>query len=177
MNNTKVISGISEEQIWDQIEVQLQSDPDLLQYQAEIHHSDKIIYLDVDIDLGGGFEGGFELTTISSPSINEDVFRFALHHEEFVDEVGKFFGMQDQEIGYPEFDQKVVVKSNDLEKVKSIFSDVTVRTVIQSIDVFRLYIEEDGDKRNLVLQIEEAITDHVRLREIYSAFYKILKLI
>ncbi|MBC7388284.1 MAG: hypothetical protein H7329_03660 [Opitutaceae bacterium] len=175
MDTKKVISGQTETEIWDQIEADLLSDPSLLQYQAEINQSGTTIYLDIDVDLGGGFEGGFELTSFTAPLLKDTAFRFALHHEEFLDEVGKFFGMEDLITGYREFDSKVVVKTNDLSKIIQLFDDVELRTVIQSLDVFRFYIVSESNKLKLVLEIEEAITDHLRLKEIYKVFHTVLK--
>ena len=174
METKKVISGDTEKEIWDQIEADLLSDPSLLQYQAEISQSGTTILLDIDVDLGGGFEGGFELTSFTAPLLVDTSFRFALHHEEFLDEVGKFFGMEDLITGYPEFDSKVVVKTNDLSRIIQLFDDVESRTIIQTLDAFRFYVESESNKLKLVLEIEETITDHLRLKEIYRAFYRIL---
>jgi len=174
MEHTKVILGNNEHEIWAQIEADIQSDPSVLQYQAEIQHLDKIILLDIDVDLGGGFEGGFELTTFTTPLSKHPGFRFALHHEDFLDEVGKFFGMQDLITGYEEFDKNVVVKTDDLERFKEIFSDPFIRLTLQNLSVFRFYIENDNSTQNLVLEIEEAITEPGLLRSLYSMFYRVL---
>ncbi len=174
MDSKKIISGNTETEIWDQIENDLRSDPSLLQYQAEINQSGNTIYLDIDVDLGGGFEGGYELTSFVAPLVLNTNFRFALHHEEFLDEIGKFFWMEDLITGFPEFDTKVVVKTNNINKLQEIFLEADLRSAIQSLDVFRFYIEEENNKLKLVLEIEEAITDHIRLKAIYKAFHTVL---
>ncbi len=109
-------------------------------------------------------------------------FRFAIHHEGFIDEVGKFFGMQDLVIGYPEFDKKVIIKANDETKVRPLFSDTSVREVFQSLDDFSFGVimhHFDGKEKSpcLELYINSAVTDTGLLQRIYRAFFKVLSLI
>jgi hypothetical protein len=132
----KIISG-NEDEIWQQITSDFR-EGDLLEYRAIIQQQNTRVLLDIDIDLGGGFEGGYESTMLRSPLKPNNNFRFAIHEEGFIDEVGKFFGMQDVVIGYPEFDKKVLIKANDEAKVKPLFADTSVREVFQSLDDFTL---------------------------------------
>src|ERR1035437_2133762 len=87
----------------------------VLEYNPQILHNGRTILLSIDIDPGGGFESGFESTTLNCRLEHDPGFTFAIHHETFIDEVGKFFGMQDIATGYMEFDKKVVVKSDNAE--------------------------------------------------------------
>ena len=119
----KIISGKNEDEVWEKIKKELVANPDLLDYRVTIKQQKRKILLDIDIDLGGGFESGYSTTTLLALLQNEQDFRFAIHKEDFFDEVGKFFGMQDVEIGYPEFDKKLIIKTNDKAKVKAVFSD------------------------------------------------------
>jgi hypothetical protein len=100
MTAPKVITG-SEDEIWQQIAKDFNEESDLLEYQALIEYENKRIFLSIDIDLGGGFEGGYESTMLRSQLQSTGDFRFAIHEESFIDEVGKFFGMQDVLIGLP----------------------------------------------------------------------------
>lgn len=65
--------------------------------------------------------------------------------EHFIDAAGKFFGMQDKVIGYPEFDEKVIVKSNNEKQVKELFKDEQVRSTLASIDDFRFSLQRIDD--------------------------------
>lgn len=183
MQEQRHITGHNEDQVWAQLERDLTQTPDLLQYRAVIEQQNKTVLLDIDIDLGGGFEGGFATTILSARFPNPDGFRFALHEEDFFDDLGKFFGMQDVEIGYPEFDKRIIVKTNDEARVRTILTDQTTRQVIQSLRDFTFEIvlpeEEDLDANDSTLEliIEEGITDPVRLRQIYRVFFGTLELI
>ena len=84
---------------------------------------------------------------------------------------GKFFGMEDIEIGFGEFDDKLIIKTNDQLRIREIFSDDAVRAVFQSLTDFTFGITHHHssgtvhDKPFLELQIEVGITDPARLRE------------
>lgn len=118
MDNANIISGRTEDEVWQQINSWFLANPDPLEYTAIIEQEKRKVVLDIDIDLGGGFESGFETTTLSAELKTASNFRFAVHEQHFSDEIGKFFGMEDVEIGYNEFDKKLIVKTNDPIRVK-----------------------------------------------------------
>ena len=88
--------------------------------------------------------------------------------------------MEDIETGYPEFDKKVIVKTNDAAKIKSLFSEKDTRLPFENLTDFTFHItqhhiDETETKADfLELNIEEAITDIPTLKQIYTAFSTIL---
>src|ERR1700744_1084968 len=138
---TKMIAANSEETVWKRITADFHRDDFPLQYHVLIYHDVKKVQLDIDIDPGGGFESGFESTTLTAVVPHLQGFKFALHHEDFLGRVGKLFGMQDVKTGYPEFDKKLIIKTNDVAKVKAVFSDEAVRKVFQSKTAFTLHTD------------------------------------
>src|ERR1700761_2033591 len=90
METLKIIKGNTEQEVWSEIEKDLHLD-EVDHYQAVIRQGDKAIEFVVDIDLGGGFEGGSQYAMLKSPVSVSDDFKFAIHNEDFIDEVGKFF--------------------------------------------------------------------------------------
>lgn len=180
MNNENLIKGNSEDEIWQQITEEFNQNPDPLEFTAVIQHQGHRIILDIDIDLGGGFESGYETTTLTAPLATLTDFRFAIHEEHFTDEIGKFFGMQDVVLGYKEFDEKLVVRTNDETKVKEIFADESVRAVFQSLENFSFGIHTHHPAHStqkepfLELIIETGITDINKLQTIYRAFFSVL---
>lgn len=182
MQQERHISGHNEDEVWQQITKDLTQYPDLLQYRAVIEQQSKTIYLDIDIDLGGGFEGGYATTIFSAPFRNRNGFRFALHEEGFLDDLGKFFGMQDVEIGYPDFDDRLIIKTNDEARVRTIFTDEEARTALLALPDFTFEVvlpdtDPDLEDSTLELIIEEGITDPARLRQLYRVFFGTLNLI
>lgn len=173
------ITGRTEEEVWEQINAQFLLNPDPLDYTAVIEQENRKIVLDIDIDLGGGFESGYENTILSADLHTSPAFRFAIHHQNFTDEIGKFFGMEDVQIGFSEFDEQLIVKTNDKQRVREIFSDVEVRKVFETLTAFTFGIthHKAGNEKNapfLELQIERGITNPAKLREIYHAFFSVL---
>jgi hypothetical protein len=65
MQEPKIISGSTEQEIWPLIESDL-NDDDLYLYNAIIKQGSKEVLLVIDIDPGGGFEGGSESTQLSA---------------------------------------------------------------------------------------------------------------
>jgi hypothetical protein len=177
MDIDKTYTGATEDQIWQQIATDINDD--VLEYHAIIKQGELDIYLDIDIDLGGGFEGGYVTTSYRAALSNTD-FQFAIHEEHFTDEIGKFFNMQDVKIGYPDLDHHLIVKTNDSEKVKTLFTDEETRKTFTKLENFDLgislqSIEGSGNKEAfLELNIEDGITDIPTLRELYHAFYAVL---
>jgi len=183
MQEERHISGQNEDEVWKQLQADLTQNPDLMQYRATIHQQNKEITLDIDIDLGGGFEGGYATTIFSAPFRNRDGFRFALHEESFFDDLGKFFGMQDVQVGYPDFDQKVIVKTTDESRIRTILTNDALRAALLSLKdfTFEIVLPADGDtdtnESRLELIIEEGIIDPQRLRPLYNTFFSTLNLI
>ncbi|MFD1256535.1 hypothetical protein ACFQ3S_06975 [Mucilaginibacter terrae] len=180
MEEQKIIAGNTEQEIWTQVAADISAEEELFSYNVLIKHGGKQIELYIDIDLGGGFEGGSEITQLSAPlSVTRD-FKFAIHDEDFLDTIGKFFGLEDMKTGYPELDEHVVIKTNSPEKVRNLFSDGSVRNVFTTLNNFDFgihnhTIEETGiEQPFLEFNINEGITDADSLREIYHAFYKVL---
>jgi hypothetical protein len=177
MEVSKVYSGNTEDEIWQQLATDINEETS--QYYALLHQDTTEIYLEIDIDLGGGFEGGYATTSYSAPLINTD-FQFAIHEEHFIDEIGKFFGMQDIQLGYPDLDHHLVVKTNNEEKVKMLFADEHTRALFTDLNDFdfgiRMHTPDGSDTKQafLELNIEDGILDTIVLREIYHVFRNVL---
>jgi hypothetical protein len=176
METTKIIEGNTEQEIWSQIEKDLNID-EIEHYELLIKQGNKDIEFIVDIDLGGGFEGGSEYAMLRSAVFITDDFKFAIHDEGFIDEVGKFFGMQDVKTGYDDLDKHLVIKTNDENKAHKIFENATVRNIFTSLDSFHCGIHThngDGQQRFLELYVDENVDDLSVLKNLYGAFYNLL---
>jgi hypothetical protein len=174
MIQEKLITGQTTAEVWEQINADFASTEDLNDYHIVIEQAGKQITLDIDIDFGGGFEGGYEITALTAPLPNTS-YRFAIHPQDFLYEIGKLFGVQDVTLGYPEFDKDVIVKTNDEIRTKQLFADSSIREIFQSLSGYSLSITEDEDDKLLLeLNIQRGITDGEELLKIYTAYYEIL---
>lgn len=181
MQDARVISGTSLDEVWKQIDEDFSQYQEVYEYNAIIEQQGRSVTLDIDIDLGGGFEGGYALTRFMSSLKSFDDFRFSLHRQDLLDGIGKLFGMEDIKIGSPEFDKNIVIKSNHPDRIKDILSSIQIREVIQSLPNFEFHIghhhssHTEVESAFLELRIDEGITDTARLRLIYSAFILVLE--
>ncbi|MBW4889536.1 hypothetical protein KXQ82_07410 [Mucilaginibacter sp. HMF5004] len=179
MKKQHVITGNADDKAWQQIGDDLTKDQNLFEYDIIIDKNHHKVSLDIEVDMGGGFESGYS-TTIFSAQLNELDFKFAVHEEHFIDEIGKFFGIEDIVIGYTELDKHLIIKTNDADKMKYLFSNPKARAVFEKLENFHFGIVSKSIDNSslkvpyLELFIEEGITDPVRLKELYEAFYSIL---
>lgn len=177
MEDIKIVSADTEEQVWAGVAAALQEGQ--LDYDLLIKQGKNRIKLYIDINPGGGFEGGSALTQLSAALSRKNTFKFAMHDKSFIDEVGKFFGMQDVMIGYPSLDKHLIIKTDNKEKVRHIFADSDIRRVFSALKSFDCGIYLDTDEKDkqhayLELNIDEGIIKPTELRKIYHAFYKLL---
>jgi hypothetical protein len=174
MDTVKIIAGSTADEIWAQIANDFQG-ADILEYNAVIQQEGlPETLLEIEIDLGGGFEGGYEWTRFSGPVAVPADFRFALHHEGFLDKAGKLIGLEDKAIGYDDFDKEFIIKTNDEDKAKAAFADASVRSFFQALEDFNLHITHHEETAPMLeLEIERGVTDATELRTIYEAFIKV----
>jgi len=70
-------------------------------------------------------------TRMRAPFFNKDGLYFKIYREGIFSSIGKFFGMQDIQIGDPFFDKHFVIKGNNEEKIK-LFLSSKLKVLIQS---------------------------------------------
>lgn len=183
MEQEHIISGGTEDQVWAQVNADYITNKDLLDYHVVLDQEGRRVVLDIGIDLGGGFESGSAYTTFSSYLYSRDAFRFSIHKQGFIDEIGKFFGMQDAVLGYMEFDEKFVVKTNSELKTATLFADDQLRRILLayedlSFGIVDYALEENEEKAPfLELKIQAGITDPALLREIYTVFIRAVQIL
>jgi hypothetical protein len=175
MQEKKKFQGDDFSGIWTQVSSDMRLNENVLHYEVQLCLPESKTELVIDIDLGGGFQSGISTTSFRAHTSVSPDYRFALHDETFLDEIGKFFGMQDVVIGYPEFDDLLIIKTDNEEMTRQIFSNQQARITIQSLKNFSLYLDptEEGTA-NLHLMINEGITDTHLLQELHAAFVSIL---
>ncbi|MFC5269301.1 hypothetical protein [Adhaeribacter terreus] len=178
MENLRQFSGESENEIWQQIAADMHQQNEILEYSAQINQQDHQVYFDIDIDLGGGFEGGFETTTFMAP-VNNSELKFHLYPQNWLNEVGKILGLEDVELGYPEFDKTFIIKASNPEKLKRIFADETIRQTLLKYPDCELKLSHEHDKPNarnlLTFNLDLALISPEHLREVYHVMLQILE--
>jgi len=122
-------------------------------------------------------------TRIRAPYLNRDKFRFRVYHKDIFSSIGVLLGAQDVEIGNADFDREFVVKTNDEAKVRQLFSNVRVRTLLQANPSVHMLIKESEgtygadyppDVDELYLEVIGIVRRAERLRSLYELFSETL---
>jgi hypothetical protein len=122
-------------------------------------------------------------TRMRAPYVNSDNFRFTIHRKGFFTPLGKLLGMQDVEIGVPEFDEAFVIKGNDDAKLRALFSNPKIRQLMESQP--KIYLEVRDDEGwfgthfpegvdELRFQVVGVIKDIERLKRLFNLFAEVL---
>lgn len=181
MEEEKIISAYTEDELWQQVVEDFKKDPDPLEYNITLEQQNRRVILDIYNNHATGFEAS-AYTCFNTFLKNKNNFKFAIWTQRFVDEVGKFFGMTDLTLGFKEFDEKFIIKSNDEAKAISLFANADVRETLLSLPDLSFGIVEytmeeiDGKASFLELRIENAVIDTAHLRKIYNTFFKTMLL-
>jgi len=118
-------------------------------------------------------------TRLRAPYINPDGFRFHIYRRGFFTELGKKLGMQDIEIGAEPFDHDFVIKSNDEERVKTLFADPELRRQLSALPQVSLEVKDSegwfgpsfpDDVDELFLNIAGTIKDIAVLQGLFELF-------
>ncbi|HUO08145.1 MAG TPA: DUF3137 domain-containing protein [Phycisphaerae bacterium] len=124
--------GPSKEEIWRRLAYEVQGQfveggflkPDKVMVQVD-HW---IITLDTYVVSTGKSAATF--TRMRAPYVNPDNFRFTIYPEGLFTQIGRLFGMDDIKIGDPPFDDHFVIKGNDEAKVRMLFNDPTLKSLL-----------------------------------------------
>jgi len=82
-------------------------------------------------------------TRMRAPYVNPDGFRFTVYRAGLFTELGKKLGMQDVEVGVPDFDRDFVVKGSDESRLRSLFVDPAVQALLRAQPRVRLEVADD----------------------------------
>ena len=122
-------------------------------------------------------------TRIRAPYVNAQGFRFTIYRKAFFSEFGKLLGMQDIEVGDPEFDEAFIIKGSDESRVREVFSDPKIRVLIQAQPKIRLEVKDSEgwfgpkfpeDVDELRFQVVGVIKDVERLKALFDLFAALL---
>ncbi len=122
-------------------------------------------------------------TRLRAPYVNKDGFRFEVYHEGLISKIEKMLGMQDIQIGYPEFDNHYIIQSNDEAKVKALFFSKRIRRLIEPHPNIHLMIKDDEGwfhdsfpegVDELYCLIDGEITDLDQLSHLFELFAEVL---
>lgn len=122
-------------------------------------------------------------TRIRAPYMNRDGFQFTIYRKGFFSDIGKMLGMQDVEVGHPNFDEDFIIKGKDEQKLRELFANPKVRELIESQPSIYLTVRDDegwfstafpDGVDELYFKVTGVIKDVERLKALYELFTEIL---
>lgn len=168
----------SNQELWSLIEKDLSRNAS--DYNVTVIEDHKGIDINIDIDPESGPKSRFASTKFYAFIKVLPGFKFGVHHRGFSDRIGKFLGMQNIALNYPDFGDTLIVKSNDELTALQVFEDAEIRNTLAGLKNFDLVIHpcdnDEGDHQKCIeLTIGEGIAEARPLKQIYSAFLKVLR--
>lgn len=127
---------------------------------------------------------GSTLTRARATFLSKDDFLFTIYQQDIFSEIAKFFGMQDIEIGYPDFDNTFVIKTNNPRQIKALFKNELIRqTLIKYPYVYFDIRKNEGFLSDnfpkgvleLYLHVVGVVLDIKELQAFYQLFVETLK--
>ncbi len=181
MGILRSVFGPSKDEIWSQIAADIGGEfveggfwgKDVLIYK----HGNWQILLDTYTVSTG--KSSTTYTRMRAPFVNRDGLYFKIYREGIFSSMGKFFGMQDIEIGDSFFDDQFIIKGNDSEKIKMLLADTRIRDLIQQQPRIHLEIRDDEGwfgsdfpegVDELYFQCVGVIKETERLKSLYGLF-------
>jgi len=122
-------------------------------------------------------------TRMRAPFVDPEGFRFTVYRKGIFSEIGKWFGMQDIEIGDRRFDQDFILKSNQEMKLRELLGSSKIRELInQQPDIYFAVKEDEGffgsrfpkGVDELYFQVVGVLKDIERLKLLYDLFAETL---
>ena len=77
------------------------------------------------------------------PTSTRTGFRFTIYRKSIFSGLGKLLGMQDVEVGDPEFDEAFIIKGNDETKLRALFANERIRQLIEMQPRIYLTVKDD----------------------------------
>jgi hypothetical protein len=124
-------------------------------------------------------------TRMRAPYVNPDGFQFNIYRQGLFSNLGKWLGMQDVTVGYPQFDEDFIIKDNDEAKLRRLFANPQIRELIVAQPDINFSVRDDEQQfwggRNfppevdeLYFQVPGVIKEVDRLKLLYDLFSETL---
>ncbi len=177
--------GYSKEEIWKElckeINADFVNDGFLKGSRVEVKYLNWTIYLDTYTVSAG--QTVITYTRMRSPFIFKEKFYFKIYNSGMFSDIGKFFGLQDIEVGYEEFDRNFIIQGDNDDFIKKLFSNSKIRELIkvqpkinfevkQTEGMFGPHFEEN--EKELYFLVPGVIKDLDSLKNLLDLFTEVL---
>ena len=182
---SKGIFGPSQEEVWMQFAHEIEADF----ISGGVFKTKKVVakfenwVITIDTYTQSTGKTSSTFTRIRAPYVNQDGFYFKIYNKSIFSGIGRTLGMQDVEIGYPDFDEQFIIKGNDESKLRELFSSDKIRELISSQKNIRIEVKDDEGMfgsdfpdglDELYFEAAGVIKDIERLKSLYMLFALVL---
>jgi hypothetical protein len=184
--NLQSLFGSSRKEIWRQLSEQIGASyvPGTFWKgdRVEGRHGDWIVTLDTYTVSTGKTHVVY--TRMRAPYVNPSGFRFTIYRKGVFTDIAKRFGMQDVQVGDEPFDTDFVIQGNDEGMLRALFSDSTLRHLIEGLKDVELTVKNDdgyfgrafpADVDQLYFSTRGVIKDLEQLKLLYQVFAETLE--
>jgi hypothetical protein len=122
-------------------------------------------------------------TRLRAPFVNPEGFRFTVSRRGLFSGIGRMLGIQDVEVGFPEFDEAFVIKGSDESRLRYLFANGRIRELLSAQKDVKFSVKDDegwfGTKfpegvDELEFVAHGVIKDLDRLKQLYELFAETL---
>ena len=122
-------------------------------------------------------------TRMRAPFINKDGFRFKISRKGIFSGLGKLFGMEDIEVGFPQFDEDFIIQGNNPVKLQDLFANSKIRELVEVQPNILFQVKDDEGwfgaefpegVDELYFQVPGVIKDLERLKTLFDLFAEVL---
>jgi hypothetical protein len=187
MSSLRTWFGPSKEEIWRQFCAQ--TGASLIEgrrwwegSKVEARHGQWTVTLDTYTVSTG--KSSVTFTRMRAPYANLDGFVFGVYRKGAFSRIGKWLGMQDVCVGYPEFDEAFIIKGNNEWNLRRLFSNEKIRQLISAQPAIRFFVDDRHGRfwgktspkgvDELCFLVVGVIKDIDRLKLLYELFSETL---
>jgi hypothetical protein len=150
--------------------------------KVEATHGEWTVTLDTYVVSTG--KATIVFTRMRAPYVNPDDFRFTVYRRGIFSDIGKWFGMQDIEVGHEGFDRDFLIKGTSETKLRELFANPKIRDLITSQPEITFTVKDDegwfgrafpDGVDELTFTVVGVIKDVERLKHLYELFAETLE--
>lgn len=104
----------------------------------------------------------------------KDAFQFTIYRKGFFSAVRKLLGIQDIEVGDPDFDRDFIIKANNKSKAQALFANPRIRQLIHQQSSLNLSVRKHELFCELYFREPHLIWDVIRLKSLFELFEETL---
>ena len=185
MNTLRKLFGPSKRELWRQLCTETGADYVQGGFwkgdKVQVTHGEWTITLDTHVVSTG--KTTIVFTRLRAPYVNPDHFQFTIYRRGLFSGIAKWLGMQDIEVGHPDFDRDFVIKGTNESNLRALFDNARLRELVAAQPQIHLTVKDNegpfgadfpADTDELCFHVLGIIKDVERLKLLFELFAETL---